>query len=158
MVKEVKTNAMRILESKGIIYKAHILELNEALDGVSVAHLLNVNEDMFFKTLVTVAKSKEHYVFMVPVKENLDLKKAAKAVGEKDMEMIPLKELLPLTGYVHGGCSPVGMKKQFTTVINDTCDLFDKIYFSGGKIGVSVEVNKDDFINKMNVIKADIIR
>lgn len=158
MVKEVKTNAMRILESKGIIYKAHMLELNEALDGVSVAHLLNVNEDMFFKTLVTVAKSKEHYVFMVPVKENLDLKKAAKAVGEKDMEMIPLKELLPLTGYVHGGCSPVGMKKQFTTVINDTCDLFDKIYFSGGKIGVSVEVNKDDFINKMNVIKADIIR
>ena len=90
MVKEVKTNAMRILESKGIIYKAHILELNEALDGVSVAHLLNVNEDMFFKTLVTVAKSKEHYVFMVPVKENLDLKKAAKAVGEKDMEMIYL--------------------------------------------------------------------
>lgn len=158
MVKEVKTNAMRILESKGIIYKAHMLELNEALDGVSVAHLLNVNEDMFFKTLVTVAKSKEHYVFMVPVKENLDLKKAAKVVGEKDMEMIPLKELLPLTGYVHGGCSPVGMKKQFTTVINDTCDLFDKIYFSGGKIGVSVEVNKDDFINKMNVIKADIIR
>lgn len=158
MAKEVKTNAMRILEANKIEYEVYSLDLKEALDGVSVAHLLNVDENMFFKTLVTVGKSKEHYVFMVPVNDNLDLKKGAKVVGEKDLEMIPLKELLPLTGYVHGGCSPVGMKKQFKTVINETCLLFDNIYFSGGKIGVSVKVNKDDFINKMNIIVADIIR
>ena len=158
MAKEVKTNAMRILEANKIEYEVYSLDLKEALDGVSVAHLLNVDENMFFKTLVTVGKSKEHYVFMVPVNDNLDLKKGAKVVGEKDLEMIPLKELLPLTGYVHGRCSPVGMKKQFKTVINETCLLFDNIYFSGGKIGVSVKVNKDDFINKMNIIVADIIR
>ena len=158
MAKEVKTNAMRILENKGIAYTIHILDIKEALDGESVAKLLKVDENKFFKTLVTVAKSKEHYVFMVPVNETLDLKKGAKVVGEKDIEMIPLKELLPLTGYVHGGCSPIGMKKQFKTVINDTCMLYDDIYFSGGKIGVSVNVNRDELINKMNIMVADIIR
>ena len=158
MAKEIKTNAMRILEKNGIDYKLYTLDIKEALDGVSIAKLLNVTEDNFYKTLVTVGKSREHYVFMIPVKDNLDLKKGAKVVGEKDIEMIPLKELLPLTGYVHGGCSPVGMKKQFKTVINDNCRLFNDIYFSGGKIGVTVNVNKDDFINKMNVIVADIVR
>ena len=158
MAKEVKTNAMRILEAKGIGYDVYSLDIKEALDGETVAKLLKVNENKFFKTLVTVAKSKEHYVFMVPVNETLDLKKAAKVVGEKDIEMLPLKELLPLTGYVHGGCSPVGMKKQFKTVFNETCMLYDEIYFSGGKIGISVRVNKDEFINKMNIIVADVIR
>ncbi len=158
MAKEIKTNAMRILESNGVLYSVYTLDIKEALDGESVAHLLKVNENCFFKTLVTVGKSGEYYVFMVPVNESLDLKKGAKVVGEKDLEMLPLKELLPLTGYVHGGCSPVGMKKQFKTVINDTCNIYNEIYFSGGKIGVSVKVNKDDFINKFKIIVADIIR
>ncbi len=158
MAKEVKTNAMRILETKGIGYDVYSLDIKEALDGETVAKLLKVDENKFFKTLVTVAKSKEHYVFMVPVNETLDLKKAAKVVGEKDIEMLPLKELLPLTGYVHGGCSPIGMKKQFKTVINSSCELYEQIYFSGGKIGISVKVNKDDFINKMKIIVADVVR
>ena len=141
MAKDLKTNAMRILEQKGISYKEHILDLKEAVDGVTCANMLGVNLDSTFKTLVTIGKSKNYYVFVIPVAETLSLKKAAASVGEKNVEMIPMKDLLKVAGYVHGGCSPIGMKKVFTTVIDETAVLFDNIIFSGGKIGYFIEVN-----------------
>ena len=116
----------------------------DAVGGVEVAEALGEDVRRVFKTLVTVGKTKQHYVFMIPVAEELDLKKAAQAVGEKNIEMIPQKELLPLTGYVHGGCSPIGMKKQFTTVIDAAAENYDTILFSGGKIGYQVEVAPAD--------------
>lgn len=157
MAKEVKTNAMRILEQKGISYKEHILDLKEAVDGVTCANMLGVNLDSTFKTLVTVGKSKNYYVFVIPVAETLSLKKAAASVGEKNVEMIPMKDLLNVAGYVHGGCSPIGMKKVFTTVIDETAILFDNIIFSGGKIGYFIEVNPMDIEKVIQVSFADIV-
>lgn len=139
-----KTNVMRILEQKRIKYKGYTYECTEALSGTEVASALNENPDHVFKTLVTVGKSKEHYVFMIPVAKELNLKKAAAAAGEKNIEMIKSKDLLPLTGYVHGGCSPIGMKKQFRTVIDESADNFETIIFSGGKIGYQVELSLQD--------------
>ena len=144
MAKEIKTNAMRILEQNGISYKEYILDLKEAVDGVTCANMLGVELDSTFKTLVTIGKSKNYYVFVIPVAETLDLKKAAASVGEKNVEMIPMKDLLKVAGYVHGGCSPIGMKKVFTTVIDETAILFEKIIFSGGKIGYFIELNPYD--------------
>ncbi len=144
----VKTNAMRILDSNHIEYKECVLDIKEALDGVTCANMLGVNLDSTFKTLVTQGKSGNYYVFVIPVASKLDLKKAASSVGEKNVEMLPLKNLLATTGYVHGGCSPIGMKKVFKTVIDETATLFDKIIFSGGKIGYFIEVNPMD-INKV---------
>ena len=138
--KETKTNAMREIEAAGVPFESYLFPCEKALSGVEVAKLLQQDPDQTFKTLVTVAKSGEHYVFMVPVAEELDLKKAAAAVGEKAVSMLKSKELLPLTGYVHGGCSPVGMKKLFTTTIDETAQLFDTIMFSGGRIGCQVEL------------------
>ena len=123
-----KTNVMRLLDAASISYKIHCYDKN-VTDGVSVAHLCEENEDQVFKTLVTIGNDKNHYVFCIPVNSTLDLKKGAKVVGVKNIEMIPQKELLPLTGYVHGGCSPIGMKKPFKTVINDTALLFDYICY-----------------------------
>ena len=157
MAKEVKTNAMRILEQKGISYKEHILDLKEAVDGVTCANMLGVNLDSTFKTLVSVGKSKNYYVFVIPVAETLSLKKAAASVGEKNVEMIPMKDLLNVAGYVHGGCSPIGMKKVFTTVIDETAILFDNIIFSGGKIGYFIEVNPMDIEKVIQVSFADIV-
>ena len=157
MAEEVKTNAMRILEQKGISYKEHILDLKEAVDGVTCANMLGVNLDSTFKTLVTVGKSKNYYVFVIPVAETLSLKKAAASVGEKNVEMIPMKDLLSVAGYVHGGCSPIGMKKVFTTVIDETAILFDNIIFSGGKIGYFIEVNPMDIEKVIQVSFADIV-
>ena len=139
-----KTNVMRILEQKRIKYKGYTYECTEALSGTEVASALNENPDHVFKTLVTVGKSKEHYVFMIPVAKELNLKKAAAAAGEKNIEMIKSKDLLPLTGYVHGGCSPIGMKKQFKTVIDESAENFETIIFSGGKIGYQVELTLQD--------------
>lgn len=139
-----KTNVMRILEQKRIKYKGYTYECTEALSGTEVASALNENPDHVFKTLVTVGKSKEHYVFMIPVAKELNLKKAAAAAGEKNIEMIKSKDLLPLTGYIHGGCSPIGMKKQFRTVIDESADNFETIIFSGGKIGYQVELSLQD--------------
>lgn len=139
-----KTNVMRILEQKRIKYKGYTYECTEALSGTEVASALNENPDHVFKTLVTVGKSKEHYVFMIPVAKELNLKKAAAAAGEKNIEMIKSKDLLPLTGYIHGGCSPIGMKKQFRTVIDESADNFETIIFSGGKIGYQVELTLQD--------------
>ena len=155
--KEEKTNVMRVLEQKQIPYTAHTYPADGPIDGVSVAKILNQDPEQVFKTLVTKAASGNYYVFDIPVAENLDLKKAAKAVGEKSIAMIPQKELLPLTGYVHGGCSPVGMKKQFRTVFHETVILFDTICVSAGKIGAQVEVAPDALIALLEADTADVV-
>ena len=139
-----KTNVMRILSQKKIPFKEYYYGDTGAISGTDVADALNENEDQVFKTLVTVGKTGRYYVFMIPVAKELDLKKAARAAGEKNIEMIPQKELLPLTGYVHGGCSPIGMKKQFPTVIDASAENFDVILFSGGRIGYQVGVSPAD--------------
>ena len=154
--KETKTNVMREIEAAGVPFESHLFPCEKALSGVEVANLLGQDPDQTFKTLVTVAKSGEHYVFMVPVAEELDLKKAATAVGEKAVSMLKSKELLPLTGYVHGGCSPVGMKKLFTTTIDETAQLFDTIMFSGGRIGCQVELAPSDLEKVIPLRYADI--
>ena len=144
MKKQEKTNVMRILDQKKINYNSYDYRGTNAVSGMEVATSLNEDPNKVFKTLVTVAKSKINYVFVVPVNKELDLKKAAKAVGEKSVEMIKSKELLQLTGYIHGGCSPIGMKKQFKTVIDKSATNFETFIFSGGKIGYQVEVTLDD--------------
>ena len=144
MKKTEKTNVMRVLEQKKVPYNSYSYVNTDALSGTEVAKALNQNPEQVFKTLVTIGHSKTNYVFLVPVEKELDLKKAAKAVGEKSIQMIPAKELLPLTGYVHGGCSPIGMKKQFQTTIHSTAETFPTIIFSGGKIGYQVEVALED--------------
>lgn len=135
-----KTNVMRILEQNKVDYLSHYYYDTVAISGTEVADVLNQNPGQVFKTLVTIGNSNDHYVFLVPVNKNLNLKKAAKAVNEKSIEMIKSKDLLPLTGYIHGGCSPIGMKKQFKTVIDSSAQDFDTIIFSGGKIGYQVEI------------------
>ena len=145
-----KTNVMRILDSKKISYKEYYYGDTEAISGVEVAAALNEDPNIVFKTLVTVSKSKNYYVFMIPVEKELDLKKCATSVNEKSVEMIPQKQLLPLTGYIHGGCSPIGMKKQFTTVIDESCNNYSSIIFSGGKIGYQVEVQLNDLSKIIN--------
>ena len=154
--KEEKTNVMRTLDQKKIPYTAFSYDPNGPIDGVSVAAETGLDAASVFKTLVTKGASGAYYVFDIPVAENLDLKKAAKAVGEKSIAMLPQKELLPLTGYVHGGCSPVGMKKQFPTVFHETVELFDTICVSAGKIGAQVEVNPADLIALLGAKTADI--
>ena len=155
--KEEKTNVMRTLEQKKISYIAHTYPTDGAIDGVSVANYLEQDVRAVFKTLVTKGASGSYYVFDVPVAENLDLKKAAKAVGEKSVAMLPQKELLPLTGYVHGGCSPVGMKKQFTTVFHETAAELDTIMVSAGKIGYQVQCKPEDLMSLLRAKVADII-
>ena len=151
-----KTNAMRILDQKKVAYKEHTLGITEAVSGVEAATLLGVDESLVFKTLVTVGKSLEHYVFVVPVASELDLKKAAACVNEKNVEMVKSKDLLPLTGYVHGGCSPVGMKKFFKTTIDISAEGIDKIYFSGGKIGYQIETTLSELKKAIPFKLADI--
>lgn len=137
---EQKTNAMRILDKAKISYQFHYYGDTEAISGTEVADILNQNPDKVFKTLVTVGKTKQYYVFVIPVNKELDLKKAAKSVGEKSIEMIKSKELFALTGYIHGGCSPIGMKKFFTTTIDVEAEKHDTIMFSAGKIGYQIEL------------------
>ena len=149
-----KTNVMRILDQKKIEYKIYHYE--DVISGMDVAETLGENPSQVFKTLVTVGHSKEHYVFLVPVNKELNLKKAANAVKEKSVEMIKSKELLPLTGYIHGGCSPIGMKKQFKTVIDISAKDFETIIFSGGKIGYQVEVNLNDLQKVIDFTLEDI--
>ena len=148
--KEEKTNVMRVLEQKNIPYSGQDVVLD------ILANYLQQDVEQVFKTLVTKAASGNYYVFDIPVADNLDLKKAAKAVGEKSIAMIPQKELLPLTGYVHGGCSPVGMKKQFHTVFHETVELFDTICVSAGKIGAQVEVSPQALLDLLQAETADI--
>lgn len=144
MDKKEKTNVMRVLEQKKVAYTPHTYTQDAATPGEEIARILGEDPKKVFKTLVTKGKTGTNYVFVIPVESELDLKKAAKAVGEKSIEMIKQKELLPLTGYVHGGCSPIGMKKQFVTVFHDTAMNYDTIFFSAGKVGYQVEVSPGD--------------
>ena len=153
---EDKTNVMRLLDQKKIKYKMHSYADTEAISGTEVANVLGQNPEMVFKTLVTVGKTNNHYVFLVPVEKELDLKKAAKCVGEKKIDMIKSKELLGLTGYIHGGCSPIGMKKFFRTTIDETAKNFDTIMFSGGKIGYQVETSIEELKKIIKFELADI--
>lgn len=155
---EDKTNAMRLLDAAGVDYRWMTFETgDEAPSGVEVAERLGLDRDQVFKTLVTVGKTGDHYVFMIPVAESLDLKKAAAAVGEKSVAMIKSKELLPLTGYVHGGCSPIGMKKQFVTTIDETAILFDTIFFSAGRIGAQIETSLEGLAKVVDFSLADLV-
>lgn len=152
--KNDKTNVMRLLEQAEIDYTPHEYDAEKAVSAVDVASFLSQDVEQVFKTLVTIGKSGEHYVFVIPGEKELDLKKAATVADEKYIEMIPQKDLLPLTGYIHGGCSPIGMKKQFTTFMDETAQLFDTIFVSGGKRGLQVEVNPlslSDFIKAVFV-------
>ncbi|QOS39519.1 Cys-tRNA(Pro) deacylase [Treponema rectale] len=154
--KTEKTNAMRLLDTSNISYIEHEYDPEKALSAKEVANIMNQDVEQVFKTLVTVGKSKEHYVFVVPGEGELDLKKAAKVSGEKFIEMIPQKDLLPLTGYIHGGCSPLGMKKKFKTFIDETAQLFDTIFVSGGKRGLQIEVNPLKLAEVVEATFADI--
>lgn len=144
--KEDKTNVMRTLDRAKIKYEHREYEPDATLSGTEIAAMLGEKPEFVFKTLVTVSKSKLHYVFMIPVERELDLKKCAKAVGEKSVEMIPQKELLPLTGYVHGGCSPIGMKKKYPTYIDETYILFDEIAVSAGMRGEQIILDPNDLM------------
>ena len=154
--KQEKTNVMRLLEQKKAAYIPHYYGDTDALSGAEVAAVLGQDPARVFKTLVTAAGSGEHYVFLVPVEKELDLKKAAWAVGEKSIGMIKSKELLPLTGYIHGGCSPIGMKKPFPTVIDASAATFDAILFSAGKIGYQVETSLAEVKKVMDFELGDI--
>ena len=153
-----KTNVMRLLEQKKISYQSYCYDGDAStLTGVEIANAQNQNPEQVFKTLVTISGKNVNYVFVVPVAEELDLKKAAKAVGEKSISMLKSKELLPLTGYVHGGCSPIGMKKAFRTVIHQSAESMETIIFSAGKIGCQVEVKPSDLSKIIRISFADII-
>lgn len=157
MKKELKTNVMRILEKEKVPYEAHYYPHGkEAVDGVTVAELTGQNPDYVFKTLVTVSNKKEYFVFVLPVAKELDLKKAAKAVGAKSIEMIHVKDINKITGYIRGGCSPVGMKKQFVTTYHETAQNNPVIMVSGGKIGTQVECKPDDLLKITKGQYADI--
>ena len=155
--KDEKTNVMRILDTKKIAYEDFTYD-RDRLSATEVAASLGQDVASVFKTLVTVGKSKEHYVFMIPGEKELDLKKAAKVAGEKSLEMIPQKELLPLTGYIHGGCSPIGMKKQFKTFIDASAISFEKICFSGGKVGHQVQLPLTSLQKVVQIETADVIK
>lgn len=154
---EVKTNVMRILERQKIAYNHYCYEGTGAVSGIEVAAALGEDADRVFKTLVTVSKSRRYYVFMIPVAAELNLKKAAAAVGEKDVEMLKQKDLLPLTGYVHGGCSPIGMKKQFPTVVHNSAENYATIIYSAGKVGYQVETSLAGLRKVIGCVTADII-
>ncbi len=156
MKKEEKTNVCRVLDSKKITYALHTYEADPTLTGEQIAGILGEPAEKVFKTLVTVGKTGQHYVFVVPVAEELDLKKAAKAAGEKSIDMIKQKELLPLTGYVHGGCSPIGMKKPFPTFVHETALSYDKMFVSAGKVGYQIEVAPNDLFAVAGCKSADI--
>ena len=157
MKKEEKTNVMRVLDGKKISYESHAYKPDATMTGEEIAGILGEDPEKVFKTLVTQGKSGAYYVFVVPVKEELDLKKAAKACGEKAISMIKQKELLPLTGYVHGGCSPIGMKKKFPTFIHNTAAGFDKVFVSAGRVGFQIELAPEDLIRVAGCTSADIV-
>lgn len=154
--KEDKTNVMRLLEQQGIRYTPHLYGETGAVSGVDVAQVLGEDPDRVFKTLVTQGKPRMYYVFVIPVNRELDLKKAARAAGEKSISMIPQKVLLPLTGYIHGGCSPIGMKKQFPTFVDETAQLFETIMYSAGKVGWQVETAPQDLEKMIPMAYADL--
>ena len=152
-----KTNAMRLLDGRRLSYMHRSYPCKEAVSGVEAAKLMQLDPAMVYKTLVTVGKSKAHYIFVIPVAAELDLKKAAKCANEKSIAMIPMKELLPLTGYVHGGCSPIGMKKLFPTFVHASAQEQDRIVFSAGKIGHQIEMNPKDLQKIVPFAYADLV-
>ena len=152
-----KTNVMRVLDGKKIPYVSHAYEPDATMSGEQIAALLGEEPDKVFKTLITQGRSGAYYVFVIPVRAELDLKKAAKEANEKSVSMIKQKELLPLTGYVHGGCSPIGMKKQFPTFIHESAATFDRMFVSAGKVGFQVELAPQDLMSVVNCKLADVI-
>lgn len=157
MGKEVKTNAVRILDRNKVDYELKKYECDDLKDGVSIADMLGQSYDMSFKTLVTVGKSGKYYVFAIPVDKEMDMKKAAKEVGEKNIEMLHVKDINAVTGYIRGGCTPIGMKKSYPTVINESAKEHDKIIVSGGRLGLQIILKPDDLIKVTNGKYADII-
>ena len=157
MKKEEKTNVMRVLEQKKVPYESRAYTQDATLTGEEIAGILGQDPRHVFKTLVTRGKTGQYYVFVVPVAEDLDLKKAAKASGEKSIEMIKQKELLPLTGYVHGGCSPIGMKKAFPTFIHESAADLPRMFVSAGKVGFQVEVSPQDLAKTVGCGFADLV-
>lgn len=158
MGKEVKTNAMRILDKNKISYRVNLYECDDFKDGVSIADQLGQPYEQSFKTLVTVGKSNNYYVYVIPVNEEIDLKKAARAVGEKNVEMIHVKDINRVTGYIRGGCTPIGMKKQYKTVLNESALDFDEIIISGGRIGAQIMITPKDLIKVTKAFVTDIIK
>ncbi len=156
--KEVKTNAMRILERMKIPYEYETYECDEFTDGIETADKLGYDHALVFKTLVTTGKSGEHYVFVIPIEEEIDFKKAAKVVGEKSLEMLPLKELTKTTGYVRGGCTSIGMKKNFPTVIHESAKSLEYMHISGGKLGMQLKLAPADLLKAANGKFADVIK
>ncbi len=157
MGKQDKTNCMRVLESKKIPYTPHLYEADPSLSGGDIARILQENPDQVFKTLVTTGKPQRYYVFVIPVNAELNLKKAASAVGEKSVSMIPQRDLLPLTGYVHGGCSPIGMKKRFPSYIHQSASGLTRIFVSAGRVGCQVELDPADLIRVAELVSADLV-
>ena len=151
MAKETKTNAMRKLDTLHISYTEHQYDASDGhIDGVAVATKCGLDPDQVFKTLVTQGNDRNFYVFVIPVREELDLKKCAKVAQVKSVEMIHVKDLLKTKGYIRGGCSPVGMKKEFSTFFDETMVLFDTVYVSGGRIGTQIEISPDDLMRVTN--------
>ena len=157
MGKQDKTNCMRVLDSKKIAYTPHLYEADPTLTGEQIAAILNEAPDQVFKTLVTVGKPQKYYVFVIPVNMELNLKKAAAAAGEKSVSMIPQRDLLPLTGYVHGGCSPIGMKKRFPSFIHGSASGLSRIFVSAGRVGCQVELAPEDLIRIAELKPADLV-
>lgn len=158
MAKEIKTNVMRILDREKIAYVPHFYEADPKLTGAEIAKILNEDPASVFKTLVAKGKSGAFFAFLVPVAKELDLKAAALAAKEKSIEMLPLKQLLPTTGYVHGGCSPIGMKKRMAHFIDSSCQAFQRISFSGGKVGCQVTVGLADALKGAELTPAPIAK
>lgn len=157
MGKEVKTNAVRILDRNKVEYELNKYECDDFKDGVSIADMLEQSYDMSFKTLVTVGKSGKYYVFAIPVDKEINMKKAAKEVGEKNIEMVHVKDINAVTGYIRGGCTPIGMKKNYQTVINESAKEHEKIIVSGGRLGLQIILKPDDLVKVTNGRYADII-
>jgi len=155
--KEVKTNAMRILDKLKINYQHQTYESDEFIDGLQTADKLDLPYELVYKTLVTVGKSDDYFVFVIPIAEELDMKKAARSVGEKSIAMIHVKDLTQVTGYVRGGCTSIGMKKQYKTIISDTAKDLAEIYVSGGKVGSQLKLSPDDLCQAVNAVYGDII-
>lgn len=157
MAKEVKTNAMRILDKNKIAYKINLYECEEFIDGVHIANQLGQEYAMSFKTLVMVGKSRQYYVFAIPIDKEVDMKKAAKVVGEKSLEMVHVKDINQVTGYIRGGCTPIGMKKNYPTVLQESAKEFSEIIISGGRLGTQIFLSPDDLLKVTQGRYADVI-
>lgn len=158
MGKELKTNAMRILDKNKVSYDIIQYECDAFIDGLHTAELTGAPVEQSFKTLVLQGKSGQYYVFVIPIAEEIDLKVSAKTVGEKSVELLPVKEITAVTGYVRGGCTPLGMKKQFPTVIQENAADYDTVYISGGRIGMSISLNPADLVRVTRACCADVVR